>query len=215
MLALILDLETRADPTILDDAAFWERRRSKLEAPSNYKDPVKIAAYVDDALATEKAKCALSPLTGLIACVGLQRWEESEAQVLTVEQPHRQGEQDLLQALIANWPDDPRLIVGWNARQFDLPFLIARLAIHKLTLPWLPVPKNYRQVVELRDMFTNGDLSSWQFAMGGGFKDVDGEDLLELPIDELAAHCKADIEWTTELAHRTQFVWAPSMRGQD
>ena len=99
------------------------------------------------------------------------------------------------------------MVIGWNIKRFDLPFAIGRSMIQGVALD-LPRPRDYRRVFDLKDdTGLEGSLSVWQFAMGGGFKEVEGEDLLKLSLPELAEHCRQDMEATCAMAHRTAHLW--------
>lgn len=205
---MVLDIETRPDPA-MDTPEWWERQAASLEAPANYKDPVKIEAYRAERLASARGKMALSPLTGIVACVGWQARDAEAPSVLTVQEPTRQGEAALLQEWAQKlWALDRSRIVGWNVREFDIPFLIARCALHQIRLPWFWMPRDYRNVVDLlSDFRMDGKLSEWMYAMGGSFKEVEGADLLLLPLPELAEHCRKDVGEEMALAAATEWLW--------
>lgn len=208
---LVLDIETRPDPAIAEDPAWWAKEMEGCEAPSNYKDPLKIEAYKSDKLEERRGKMALSPMTAVVVCIGWQMWEDDEAQVLETPSVNREGEKVLMRrfgdALRAGGADD-YLWLGWCVRRFDLPFLIARSIITQVEVPKLPMPRNWQKVVDLsQDLGMEGTLSQWQYLMGGGFKEHDGPELAALSIAELAEHCRQDVHDATEMARRTRFVW--------
>ncbi len=207
---LVLDVETRPDPAVTNNPQWWERLDAKIEAPSNYKDEMKKAAYVGERQQQLRDKIALSSRCAMLACVGLMLQDDDTPTVLANDELTRDGEKHMLRQLAEVWPESPGCIVGFNVRDFDVPLLAVRLAIHGLELPWLPMPRNYRQVVELRDLFNDGPLSEWRFVFGGGFKDVEGKQLLELPISELVEHCRDDVRVEAMLAARTAWIWNTS-----
>ena len=61
---IVLDLESHAIP----DAATY--LTEPVEAPSNYKDPEKIAAYIKDAKQAQLDKAALDIDLARIVCLG-------------------------------------------------------------------------------------------------------------------------------------------------
>lgn len=207
---IVLDIETRPDPAIALSDEWWANRREKIEPDGRLKDPLKIAEDIDRKLDGERAKMALGPVTGLIACIGWQAWNDEEPTVLTVPEATRAGELALLKQFAFRMPQHPDLLITWNGRSFDVPFVIGRCAIQDVRLPWWAKPRDYRLHLDLYDdLGLQRGLSAWQFAMGGGFKEVDGADTLELPLDQLATHCNDDVVQTMVMAHRTSHVWMP------
>jgi len=205
---LVLDIETRPDPLIQDSPEWWQHQREKIEPDGRIKDPLKIAAAIDDKLETQRGKMALSPLTGMIAVIGFQEWEKDEPVILVTEQLNRQGEKALLEEFALKLPEKPHLLVGWYCKEFDVPFVLGRCMLHGITLPWWPKPRDYRQVLDLcSDLGLQRGLGDWQYVMGGGFKTVDGAATLDLPLNELAEHCREDVHTTALIAMRTRFCW--------
>lgn len=206
---IVLDIETRPDPAIAEDAVWWAKQLEGIEAPSNYKDPLKKEAYMAEKLEERRGKMALSSKTGIVVCIGWQYWEEETATVLETKSVDRNGEKDLLARFASILrAGDPSLFVGWCVRRFDLPFLIARAIIAGVEITRLPMPRNWNRVVDLsQDLDIDGTLSEWQYLMGGGFKEHDGDELAGLSIPELALHCADDVHDAAEMARRTRFVW--------
>jgi len=205
---LVLDIETRPDPEVMDAAEFWQKKEELIEPDGRLKDPVKIADDLAKKSAQLREGAALSPITGLVAMVGLRLMHTDQNIVVGPEaDPTRESEKRVLQAL-AQWGERPSTIIGFNVVDFDLPFLIARAALHGITIPWLAKPRNYRRVVELRDLFTRGSLSDWRWLFTGKFKEVEGADTLLLPMSDLRRHLEDDLNNTAVLAERTQHIWA-------
>lgn len=204
---LLLDLESRPDPTIMQSADWWERKEAGITPDGRLTDPLKIEADVTKKKVALREGMALDPRTAMIVVAGLMVTDEPECVAVTDETINRAGERALLTELAARWPERPCPILGWNVVDFDLPLLIARLAVHGFTLPWLPTPRDYRNVVELRRLFPDGPLDDWSFVMGWGWKAVTGKALLTLSMAELVEHNKADLKVTAAIAARTEFVW--------
>jgi len=206
---IVLDIETRPDPAIAEDVTWWAKQMESIEPHGSIKDPIKQEAYRQEQLDKKRAKMALSPLTGIVVCVGWQFWADEEASVLETKEQTRSGEKDLLERFAAAMrSEDPTLWVGWYLRRFDLPFLAARCMVVNAEIPHLPMPRNWQRVVDLaQDLDLEGSLSQWQYVLGGGFKEHDGEELAGLTIPELAEHCRQDVTYTAEMARRTRFVW--------
>lgn len=215
MNALVLDIETRPDAFLMDNVEFWQRKALDIEPDGRLKDPLKIEEDKAKKLQQKRDQAALSPFAGLIACIGVQHWSEDKPTVFCVEEATRYGEQGMLQEFdlwLSKWPRD-FVVVGFNIRDFDMPFLLARLAVHGMACPRLPMPRNYRRCIDLCDVFTSFSLSDWRIAaLGRKPKEVDGADLLHIPLEDLAKHCSEDVVDEMELAQRTSFAWAEGGR---
>jgi len=108
MTQIICDLETIADP---DAVALVE----PPSAPSNYKDPEKIAAYVADAKLKAISDMALRPAGCRVVALGLGD------QVTLC--PDVDVEAAALRLFWATWAE-MAIIVGFNFVGFDLPVLM-------------------------------------------------------------------------------------------
>jgi uncharacterized protein YprB with RNaseH-like and TPR domain len=211
---IVLDIETRPDPAIADSVEWWEHRREKVQPDGRLTDLIKIAADIDKKLDVERTGLALSQVGAIVACIGWQAWNDEEPTVLTAREFNRQGELVLLREFAAQMPQHRDILVTWYGRRFDVPMLIARCMVQNIRLPWWPKPRDYRYHVDLNDdLGLERGLGDWQFVMGGGFKQVDGAKLLELSAEELALHCREDVEQTVIMAHRTSHVWMPRTGG--
>jgi hypothetical protein len=71
---LFFDIETRANPAAL-------ARLPEPEAPANYKDAAKIAAYLAEKKVQQAAQAALDPDTGYISPIAYQIGAGGEPQV--------------------------------------------------------------------------------------------------------------------------------------
>ncbi len=129
---IYLDIET-----IQQDPYPWMiKPASALKAPKNYKDPEKIAAWVQemaDAQNTDlRERSSLEPiLGGIVAVVGVAV-DEAEPKALVNASGDEEGERRLLttlQAGLARYPDHP--IVSWNGA-FDWSYLAKRAMRHGL-----------------------------------------------------------------------------------
>ncbi len=144
---IFFDIETEAlpDKELEHDLPFFE-------APSTWKDPQKIAAYVDKKRLEYVEKAALSPLTGRVLAIGVQSdkdgpgvFEGNEGNLLeTFWQYFRHNNE-------AQW-------VGHNTHSFDWPFLIKRSWKLGITVPsGIKDGKWYRpNLRDTMEMFTGG-----------------------------------------------------------
>jgi hypothetical protein len=199
----VIDIETGANAQWLDNAEFLAAERERIEPDGRLKDPLKIVADVDAKLAKFKNNLALTPAYGVCRVIVL-KWQDGEM----IEWADS-NEGNMLRSFATYLADENIRLCGFNLREFDLPFLHVRLAMHQAPAMFLPAIKDFDRVLELRDVLTSGPLSTWMRAFGLGEKDVDGQAIAELPLAEALAHCKKDVEATWWMAHKL----APAIRG--
>jgi len=141
----VLDIET--GPLAREAIAHL---KPAFEAPSNYKDPVKIAEKLAEQEAAWYERAALSPLTGRVLCIGIKRigvpdsfdiLEGDEAAML------RQ-----LWTITGNREVSHRWW-GHNLHSFDIPFLVRRSWFHRVPVPMATLfdPRGYVNNARFRD----------------------------------------------------------------
>lgn len=128
------------------------------------KDPDKIKAKIEAAMAQYVADAALSPLTGRIAMVG---WKEiGKEPELWIDSQSGQhfgmGEASLIGAILSRISQeiaDGNIVAGFNSSSFDLPFLAKRAWKHRLKVPKMLREGRYwsRQLVDLREEWLLGE----------------------------------------------------------
>lgn len=205
--AIVIDIETKADEAYTSRPEFREQLRASIEAPSNYKDPVKIASYIDEQFDKALQRSALSPLTGRVVAIGLGWLDREDVEVLSGD-----DEAQLLRDF-ANWlPDAPVVLTGWCIRRFDLDFLAVRASIHGIELsPWWPHSKDHRRVADAHDVHGSGRLMHWLDRYGLPPKTAEGPEVEGMTLDEVAAYCANDVMVERELVRRC--AWAmPAIR---
>lgn len=219
MKALTIDIETRPDPTI-DVPEFWTERKKRIEPNGSLKDPIKIAADIDQKLSNQRARMSLSPVTGMIAVIGIADAMHDDEPVMFSVEPGamtREGEGVMLKRFFRHFTElydsSTDIVCTYNGRMFDVPFVAGRMLIHAIGDEWVKA-RDYAHHLDVYDdvLGKDGKLSEWQFALGGGFKEKDGADLLELPLDELVDHCADDVRWLSTMVYRTQGVWGRRVR---
>jgi predicted PolB exonuclease-like 3'-5' exonuclease len=146
---LIFDIETGALP-----ADTLMAQMPDFEPAVNLKDPEKIRADVERKRQKWLDSAALSPLTGRVLAIG------STSGFAAMHFSSQDDEEDILRDFWgrANQRTPPAL-VGWNIRQFDLPFLLQRSWIYGIQPPaWLRRQGRWSvEVNDLRDIWTCGD----------------------------------------------------------
>lgn len=182
-----------------------------FEAPSNYKDPEKIKANIDDQARRWKEQAALSPLTGRVAIVGVldskgtfDIWDFT------------QDEKEQLWSFWTFLRQENSRYMGWNIKGFDVPFLVQRSWINGITVPMeFLFDGRYLQrdrFIDLQEVWacygpsrTGMSLSAVSQACGVGVKTASGADFGKLwETDKEAAikYCQYDCELAFALARR-------------
>ncbi len=160
-----------------------------FKAPSNIKDPTKIAAKIAEKEQAFKDKAALSPMSSTVLAVGL--WCDDGVKKML----HGEDEADLIRKTWESLTDHgafTRNVIGWNVKRFDFPFLIKRSWALGIKLPETAL-ENYRgryflnsHIIDMMDFFTMGaeqfaSLNSALQLLGLGSKiDTSGKLFYEL-----------------------------------
>ncbi len=144
------------------------------EAPGNYKDPEKIAAYKAEKKKEMVDKMALSPFTGKICSFALWGEETIGNYVYTVKDTDDSSEIELIKDALeyfcihSNYKPE---ICTWNGFKFDLPFLFKRAMLLKVELPaGLPSLKTFSKKY---DISFHIDLAQEIEQWNGGYMSLD------------------------------------------
>ena len=181
---IFFDIETKP----FADAQLAEAMPA-FKAPSNIKDPAKIAAKIAEKEQAFKDKAALSPMSSTVLAVGL--WCDDGVKTML----HGEDEPDLIRKTWESLTDHgafTRNVIGWNVKRFDFPFLIKRSWALGIKLPETAL-ENYRgryflnsHIIDMMDFFTMGaeqfaSLNSALQLLGLGSKiDTSGKLFYEL-----------------------------------
>ena len=185
-----------------------------IQAPSNYKDPVKIAAYQEENLDKTWREQALNSAQGRVLCLAWAVgnappvcrgiWDKTIFEVLSEFN-------DVVQDIVGNgavtWG-------GFNLRGFDLNWLYHRAVKYDLPalMDFIPRERFAKNILDVRDLWTGGDpygkgkLKDIARFLGIPAPDMDGGDVLDLYLagefEKIAAYCKQDVEMTRAIAWR-------------
>ena len=202
----ILDIETIALPD-----AQLSNLKPVFEAPSNYKDPAKIA----DSIAAQETKwreqAALSAMTGQVAIIGLLNSVGGFTSYIA-HTPDQ--EPDILRAFWVNFGHGH--LMGWNIKGFDLPFLIQRCWILGINVPSGVFNNRYISADFATDLLerwtcfqprlqTGSTLDAVSKACGLGGKESTGADFARVWAEDKTKaldYCFLDCELTLNLAKR-------------
>lgn len=198
---LVIDIETYQDipPAVL------EAKTAKIQPPKNWKDPDKIAAYIEDAKAKIVRQAALSPLTGRVVAVGLGLRRADEQWEFGCFVDRTGGEDDLLREVDDALSEiEHGHLITFNGTRFDLPFLVARAMRHGLTLRYRwPVVRYSKRHIDLCQLLGDGSLSEWAALVLGEGKTGSGADVAGLVEaerwDDLRNYCLEDVRITARL----------------
>ena len=166
---IILDIETVANK----DCGLATYKAATIQAPSNYKDEDKKNEYIAKARLKLYDELALSPLTGKICLVGMMSdssnplfddsvlIDDTKLSYLSAGFDGTTEYQLIERSLkaIASYIDDGSLIITYNGKKFDLPFLIQRAMILGI-----PRPQHFPNFDTLCGKYNNRthyDLFDW------------------------------------------------------
>jgi hypothetical protein len=213
---ICFDIETAP----LEDAASYMGDVT-VDAPSNYKDPIKIAAYIAAARAEQLDRCALDVDLCRIVAIGWQ----CETRAPEVMLSTAAAEAEML-ALFWMTAGDHHL-VGFNCLGFDLPVLLRRSLYLGVRAPLVQIDRfKHPRVTDLMDELSfAGKLKARSLAFytrrfGIDVPDsVQGAQIGALVAagewDQVKSHCLADVQRTAFLAarlgHFTMITEAPEV----
>jgi len=176
---LILDIETVPDESKMD---YLLLKKSTLNAPSNWKDQEKIKANIDEQFAKLVDKASLSPRTGRTMMVGflsdkkLNDFTKGAGELfkMQITSITPETEKELLKTtfrILSEFFDNSNeLLVTYNGKKFDLPFLYIRAMLNNIDGPIsmpgykiLTSPYNDNTHLDLFNSFNEGTLSEWSY----------------------------------------------------
>lgn len=209
MTYLVLDIETAP---IVNAAEFVSTE--DISAPSNWKDPVKIAAYVEEAKCARLAGAALDLDLARIVTIGTWTQDAGTACVCLQDE---EGEALALELLAQRLRTSGAHLVTFYGHKYDLPLLMRRARYLGVKFPELNLDRYKSPHFDLYDVLSmkRNDIKAhslrWYFRRLGytdlleadplakGGSDV-GQAIIEGRWDDVSAHCRCDIEGTVRLA---------------
>lgn len=214
MYYLVLDIETAPIPNAADFLPVGD-----IAAPSNYTDPVKIAASIEKQRQKLIADAALDLDLARIVTIGT--WTH-DGGTSVVSLQDEDGERIALEALAARLRRPSRdgndaMLITFNGHKYDLPLLMRRARYLGVKFPEINLDRYKSPHIDLYDVLSmkRNDIKAhglrWYFRRLGytdllaadpldkGGSDV-GQAIAEGRWDDVAAHCRCDIEGTVRLA---------------
>ena len=136
------------------DREVLQSRMPAFEAPSGYKDPVKIAAAIQAKEKTWLEDAALSPLTGRVLVIGV--FDGDASQYLF---GNEKGFLTQFWTIVRDVLFKSDRLVGFNCNTFDLPFLVKRSWALGVEVPAMLRNGRYwnQDIVDLREWWQLGD----------------------------------------------------------
>lgn len=207
---LFLDIETISNPGMIQYIP-------EPEAPSNYKDVIKIASYKEEAKAKIIEKMALDIDYAQIRAIGIAQDYNAPMTRLV---HNIEEEKETLKWFWDNAYEYFRFC-GYNIRGFDLPIIIRRSWI----LCVIP-SKNFnlgrgsKEIVDLMQLFYHEGYAPGSqkyrsfknvckmYGINNFLPDIDGSMVSSMTDEELIAYNTNDIRMTQELAKKTEgYYW--------
>lgn len=210
---IYIDIETIPGPV--------QPSPESIQAPANYKDPEKIAAYQKNGVEDEWRKESLLSHKGRILCIG---WAIDDDEPMTALAHEDGGGEGVAmtafwQFLDANLPrESARSIqwVGFNLTTFDMNWLRHRAVKYGLRslAGHIPADRYPRNVFDVRTWWNGPDYQGKGkldeiaafFGIEGKQSGMDGSKVFDYwragRLEEIAAYCRRDVELTRELHQR-------------
>ena len=211
---MAFDIETAPMPGCADYLT------DPIKAPDNYKDPLKIAAYVEEKRAKQIADAGLDLDLCEIVAIAINFPTESYCQ--TREAWSEDGMLNGFWRFVRTIQREGGNLVGFNCLQFDLPVLLRRSLYLGVDVPVLQIDK-YRHdgVIDLQHELSFGGRMTWRslafYAKRFGIPhddSVTGADIAGLvqasDWAKVEAHCRADTQATAALAVRCGLIHQPA-----
>lgn len=202
---VILDIETCALP---DAAGFLE----PVEAPSNYRDPLKIAEFIANKQYEQVQRASLDLDLARIVAIGIQ-FEGEEPEVLTAQT----SDESLMLAWLWKCVEQ-RVTIGYGTLDFDLPMCLRRSLYLGLQTPDINIDRYRTPHIDLiQKLSFNGkfkwrslDFYSKRFQLPVPDDSVTGADVARLVAEgnwaAVADHCESDLRKVTALAQRMGYL---------
>ena len=211
-----------ANPTIIFDIETGPLPVADLKIPpfnpadvklGNIKNPDLIAEKIQRAEENHTAdyirNAALDALSGQVLCIGYRK-DNQETGILCSD---ADGEAAMLRQwwALLNYYDRHPLLIGFNVKTFDLPFIIKRSWRHRVDVPywirngryWADTIVDLREVWQLGDSRAQGSLGAISRHLGLGDKTGTGAEFSLLwNTDRQAAidYCLQDVKITAQVA---------------
>jgi len=202
---LFFDIETEANAEALE-------YMDEPTAPSNWKDPDKIAKYIEEKKAEQADKAALDADYGKINAIG---WKSDDEEYNAVLLGNPYSEKELVEGFWKLYKKHNGYSCGYNIIGFDLPYLMRRSFGLGIKIPIIPNLAKYRTSPTLDLMMV---LYNWygykglkwvakRYGLDNPLPDLEGSQVAEMDTDTLKAYVKNDVYLTYQLWERMKGVY--------
>jgi DNA polymerase elongation subunit (family B) len=194
--------------TVVSDEGRKIIESANVSAPSNYKDQVKIDAYVEEKRKELLEKAALYWWTGKIVCISLWDVDSNIPWAMVSD-----NESELLRSFFSYLSEFPNhRLIGKNSDEFDSPWIRGRAMRHDLGIPkHFRLPHAFGDVQKIFGYNRSASQVTSLKNMGEALqlntrKSGDGSDVAELwrygQHEELKAYCLDDTRMVAEIWRR-------------
>jgi hypothetical protein len=203
---LFFDIETQANESAL-------KYIEEPSAPSNWKDPVKIAAYVEEKRQEQIEKAALDADYGEIIAIGVKEEQDDIHSVLVGKDVKH--EIDLLLWFWTKYAGHEGQSCGYNIIGFDLPYLMRRSFDLGICPALIPELRKYQTYPTLDLMMV---LYNWQgykglkfvaerYGLDNPLPDLDGSQVATTDPETLRAYVENDVNLVYQLYKRMKGIY--------
>lgn len=210
MAPLIIDIECVGIDTASD---YLE----PVEAPSNYKDPLKIDAYIKEATAKAIERCGLDPDLCRCVAIGHGPSDGPDHVIICRDEETEAASLDALARQITNAAGVTRTLVSFNGFGYDLPVLMRRAQYLGVNFPLLNLDRYRSPHIDLMQRLTfNGAIKAhtlkfYASRFGMPVEDnVDGSQIAALvkagDWAGVESHCRSDLAITRFLAQKLRLI---------
>lgn len=193
---VVIDIET-----VKNDRADTFFASKKYEAPSNYKDPIKIEAAIAEKRAADANRAALYWWTGRVICICAIHGEERRTFCGDNEKAVLTG--------FFDWFPDGAQVIAKSGDYFDIPYLVGRALTHDLGIPNFLRPS--RPIADVNHIFgfktdQASKLEHYAFGLDLPGKLADGADVAVMHAEgrwsDIEEYCKHDTWLASEMLTR-------------
>jgi uncharacterized protein YprB with RNaseH-like and TPR domain len=205
---LFLDIETLPDGDPIDPLS--------LTPPGNMKKPETIAEWYKTeavSIAVEKYRQrALNSMEGRIFCIGMAT--DSHVTAFTGDEREMLAMfQAAVQTLLGRY-SEPIQFIGWNIREFDIPFIWRKAIKYQLTALKKAFNRDrYRgNILDLMTEWGSNNRDMVKMSSVASFLGIESDDkvkggdvydlYLKNDLEAIVGHCKADVELLRKIYNR-------------
>ena len=207
---LFFDIETESNPDALE-------LMPEPQAPGNYKDEAKIAAYIAEKKAEQTERAALDADYGRIVAIG---WREEGGPIGTKPRTGSwliadNTESDIIGGFWSKLYQHNGMSCGYNIIGFDLPYLLRRSFDLGVKPSIIPDLRRYQTRPTLDLMMV---LYNWQnfkglkfvaerYGLDNPLPDLDGSQVATMDPETLRAYVENDVNLVYQLYKRMEGVY--------